>query len=158
MPTPLYASLPFFFVSAWFVLVPNYFFPQRTSYVLITKVFQGDIWYKLPALFMKYLGNALLPLSRDMSHVVYLPDRLDIYYFSMLAISAGLLLFCSYLAISQKKMALFGIIAFAVLLAPSIAKIEAPTPFFLRILYLPSFGIYMALSQKMRESSWEGWG
>jgi len=52
---PLYASLPFFSVSLWFVLVPNYLFPQDTTYVLMSKVFQWDIWYKLPALFMKYL-------------------------------------------------------------------------------------------------------
>lgn len=142
---PLYSVLSFFFISAIFVTIHRYIFPKFTSYVFTLQVFKWGIFYKFPALFMQYLINALLPINHDLAGVSYLPKYFDSFYLSMLILFLVFILICYYFKVTNQKLALFGIIAFVLLLLPAFVKIEASAPFSLRLLYFPSFGIYMAV-------------
>ncbi len=142
---PVYSITPFVLVSLSFVVIRLFLYPDHYSYVLVSDAFGKSIIFKFPALFLKYVGNAFLPFSKDLEGITYLPQSFDYFYFTMLALFAILLSFVWYLLIKNQKLAIFGIISFIILLLPGISAIEVPTPFSMRLLYFPSFGIYMTI-------------
>jgi hypothetical protein len=142
---PLYSILPFLSISAAFAAIHLFLFPTLYSYVSVFKVFNWGVVYKFPAFFMKYVGNALFPLTSDLAGASYLPKSFDSFYFIMLLLFGGLVFIGVYLKMTDQKLALFGIVFFVILLLPGIVKIEVPTPFSMRLLYFPSFGISLAI-------------
>lgn len=140
---PAYSISLFVLTSLIFVVIRGFLFYELGSYVLISNVFGKSVIFKLPALFLKYLGNAFMPFSKDLDGVTYLPHSFNSFYFAMLALSAILLSFVCYLLIKNQKLVILGIISFIILLLPGIIMINTPTPFSMRMLYFPSFGIYL---------------